>query len=136
MIHGHVTQGLLISTLVPIVKDPLASINISKNYRSVCLASLTVKLLDWIVIILGGKALGLSELQFAYQANCSTSQCTWAALETINYFVERGSEVFTIATDMSKAFDLALHSKMFEKMFEAELPPIYVRLLIHIFRNQ
>ena len=80
--------------------------------------------------------MGLSELQFAYQANCSTSQCTWAALETINYFVERGSEVFTIATDMSKAFDLALHSKMFEKMFKAELPPIYVRLLIYIFRNQ
>ena len=46
MTHGHVTQGLLISTLVPIVKDPLASITISKNYRSVCLASLTVKLLD------------------------------------------------------------------------------------------
>ena len=41
MIHGHVTTGLLISTLVPIVKDPLASINISKNYRSVCLSSLT-----------------------------------------------------------------------------------------------
>ena len=35
MIHGHVTQGLLISTLIPIVKDPLASINISKNYRRV-----------------------------------------------------------------------------------------------------
>ena len=136
MIHGHVTFGLLISTLVPIVKDPLASINSSKNYRSVCLSSLVVKLLDWIVIILGGKSLGLSELQFAYQANCSTTQCTWAALETIDYFMKRGSEVYTIATDMSKAFDLTLHSKMFEKMLEANLAPIYIRLLIFIYRNQ
>lgn len=115
------------------MKDPLASINISKNYRSVCISSLTVKLMDWVVILLGGEALGLSELQFAYQANCSTSQCTWAALETIDYFLKRGSEVFTIATDMSKAFDLAL---LFEKMFEAKLAPIFIRLLIFIYRNQ
>ena len=50
--------------------------------------------------------------------------------------LKRGSEVFTIATDMSIAFDLALHSKMFEKMLEAKLAPIYVRLLIHIYINQ
>ena len=78
----------------------------------------------------------MSELQFAYQAYCSTTQCTWAALETIDYFLKRGSEVFTIATDMSKAFDLALNSKMFEKMLEAKLAPIYIRRLIHIYRNQ
>ena len=37
---------------------------------------------------------------------------------------------------MSKAFDLALHSKMFEKMLEADLAPIYIILIIHIYRNQ
>ena len=118
------------------MKDPLASINISKNYRSVCISSLTVKLMDWVVILLGGEALGLSELQFAYQANCSTLQCTWAGLETIDYFLKRGSEVFTIATDMSKAFDLALHSKMFEKMFEAKLATIFIRYLYTEIRLQ
>jgi hypothetical protein len=136
LVHGHVTIGLLVSTLIPLVKDPLSSINNSKNYRSVCLSSLLIKMLDWIVIILGGKALGLSEQQFAYQTNCSTTQCTWAALETIDYFLKRGSEVFTIATDMSKAFDLALHSKMFLKMFQAKLAAIFVRLLIFIYRKQ
>ena len=50
--------------------------------------------------------------------------------------MKRGSEVYTVATDMSKAFDLALHSKMFEKMFEAKLSPIFVRLLIFIYRSQ
>ena len=124
---------LLVSTLIPIVKDPLSSMNSSKNYRSVCLSSLVIKMIDWIVIILGGKALGLSELQFAYQTNCSTTQCTWAALETIDYFLKRGSEVFTIATNMSKAFDLTLHTKMFLKMFKAKLAPILVRLLIYMY---
>ena len=136
LIPGHVTIGLLVSTLIPLVKEPLSSINRSKNYRSVCLSSLVIKMLDWIVIILGGKALGLSELQFAYQANCSTTQCTWAALETIDYFLKHGSVVYTIAIDMSKAFNLALHSKMFYKMFQAKLAPIYIRLLIFIYRTQ
>ena len=37
--------------------------------------------------------------------------CTWAALETIDYFLRNGNNVFTVATDMSKAFDMSLHSK-------------------------
>ena len=45
---GMSLKALLRSTLVLLVKDPITSINISKNYRSVCLSSLTVKLLDWI----------------------------------------------------------------------------------------
>ena len=42
MMHCHVTQGLLISTLVPIVKDPLSSINISKNKAKAISAELLV----------------------------------------------------------------------------------------------
>ena len=115
MTHAYVTQGLLISTLVPIVKDQLSSISISKNYCSVCLSSLTVKLMYWIIIILSKDTLQLNELQFAYQEDCSTTMCTLALLETID-FLRNGNNLFTIATDMSKAFDTTLHSKMFEKL--------------------
>ena len=62
--------------------------------------------------------------------------CTWAALETIDYFLQNGSEVYTCATDMSKAFDMTLHSLMFSKMIDAGLSPIFVRLLIYIYGNQ
>ena len=137
MIHAHITKGLLISTLVPIVKDPMSSINVSKNYRSVCLASLAIKLLDWVIILLSKDTLCLDELQFAYQEDCSTTMCTWAALETIDYFLKKGNNVFTVATDMSKAFDLALHSKMFHEMvFDHHCSVIYVRIMIVVYRNQ
>ena len=33
LIHGHVTFFLLIATLLPIIKDKLGSISVSKNYR-------------------------------------------------------------------------------------------------------
>ena len=129
-VHSHVTSVLLLSTLVPLVKDKLGDIHSSKNYRSVAISSILLKLIDWVMTILEGSCLGLNELQFAYQAGCSTVMCTWAALETIDYFLKNGSEVFTCATDMSKAFDLTLHSLMFSKMLEAGMSPIFVRLLI------
>jgi hypothetical protein len=57
MIHGHVTQILLLATLVPIIKDNMASHNISKNYRSIAISSLILKQLDWVFIILHKKNL-------------------------------------------------------------------------------
>ena len=135
-VHSHVPQVLLLSTLVPLVKDKLGNINSSKNYRSVAISSIVLKLIDWVIILLEGSALGLDELQFAYQAGCSTVMCTWAAIETIDYYLKQGSEVFTCATDMSKAFDLTLHSLMFNKMLEAGVSAILVRLLIYIYSNQ
>ena len=115
LVHSYVTIELLVSTLVPLVKDKHASINNSKNYRSVALSSTILKIFDWVVILLNGESLQLNELQFAYQKGASTSMCTWLALETIDYFLKSGSEVFTCATDMTKAFDLTLHSLMFRK---------------------
>ena len=136
IVHSHVSQVLLLSTLVPLVKDKLGNINSSKNYRSVAISSILLKLLDWVIILLEGPSLGLDELQFAYQAGCSTTMCTWAAVETIDYFLKHGSEVYTCATDMSKAFDLTLHSLMFSKMLNAGVAAILVRLLIYIYSNQ
>ena len=37
---------------------------------------------------------------------------------------------------MTKAFDLTLHSLLFEKMFKAGFPPIFLRLFIFIYINQ
>ena len=74
---------LLLSSIIPFVKDKLSSINTSKNYRSVAVSSILLKLLDWVIILLDGESLGLNELQFAYQVGSSTVMCTWAALETL-----------------------------------------------------
>ena len=91
LIHGHVTVFLLLATLVPIIKDKLASINSSKNYRSIAISSLVLKLIDWIILILFGDSLALDDLQCAYQPGCSTTMCTWAVVETVSYFLRNGS---------------------------------------------
>ena len=66
LVHGHVTLFLLLATLVPIIKDKLGSISSSKNYRSIAMSSLILKLLDWVILLLFGESLGVDQLQFAW----------------------------------------------------------------------
>ena len=136
LVHGHVTLILLLATLVPIIKDKLGSITSSKNYRSIAISSLILKLIDWIFLMLFGVNFNLNDLQFAYQAGSSTTMCTWAVIETVDWFMKNGSEVFTCAMDMTKAFDLTLHSLLFKKMMKAGFSLIFLRLFVFIYINQ
>ena len=135
LIHGHIPQFLLLSTLVPIIKDKLGSINVSKNYRSVCLTSLILKQIDWVTISLFGENIGFHDLQFAYQSGVSSNMCTWAVTETVSYFLRNQSEVFGCSMDKSKAFDMCKFSILFRKMF-GKISHIFLRLIIFMYVNQ
>ena len=136
LVHGHVSSVLMMSTLIPILKDKLGNICDANNYRSIAISSLVLKIFDWVIILLYGDKLGLDELQFSYQKNCSTNMCSWMVIETIEYFVRNGSELFTCAMDMSKAFDKVKHSLLFKKLLTKGLPEIYIRLLLIMYNKQ
>ena len=74
----------------------------SNNYRSI---ALILKIFDWIIILLFSETLSLDDLQFSYQKNCLTTMCTWMVIESISYFTWNGSDIFTCAMEMAKAFD-------------------------------
>ena len=81
--HGHVTSSLLIATLVPIVKDKLADLCSSKNYRSIAISSLILKLLDWVILLNYGHLLKNNDFQFGFQKLSNTSLCSWMVYETM-----------------------------------------------------
>ena len=110
--------------------------NTSKNYRSIAISSLVLKIFDWIIILLFGNSFGLHDLQFAYQPGISGNMCTFAILETVDYFLRNGSEVFVCTMDTTKAFDVTMHSLLFSKMMQAGLSAIFIRLLIFIYSEQ
>ena len=62
--------------------------------------------------------------------------CTWVAVETIDYFLRNGSEVFVGVMDMTKAFDNVKHSLLFWKVIEKGVPCIFIRLLIDMYIKQ
>lgn len=136
LIHGYISEILLLATLVPIVKDKLSDLTTSKNYRSIAISSLLLKLLDHIIIILYGDKLKFDEFQFGYQENISASLCSWIALETISLYQRQGTTVYGCFMDCTKAFDTVQQSKFFTKLLEAKIPSVIIRLLIHIYRKQ
>ena len=135
-IHGHISEFLLLATLVPIVKDKLKNLCQSSNYRSIAISSLIMKLLDWIIIILWGENLNLDEFQFGFQEKSSTMLCSWLILEIISNYIQNGSNVYCCFMDCTKAFDTVKHSILFSKMMKAGCPYILIRILIHIYSQQ
>ena len=134
--HAHVSDFLLVSNLIPIVKGKLADVTNSNNYRSIAISSLVMKIFNWVIILAFSKHLKFDDLQFGYQANVSTSMCTWTAVETITHFLRNGSDVFTCLMDMSKAFDMVKHSVLFNKLLKQGLPFIIVRFILVTYRHQ
>ena len=78
---------------------------------------------------------GFHDLQFAYQPGISATMCTWAVLETTNYFLENGSDVFGCSMDKSKAFDLCKFSVLFRKMIK-NLNLVFLRIIIFMYIHQ
>ena len=95
-----------------------------------------LKVFDWVVLLLHKDGLNIDELQFGFQQDTSTNMCTWLAVETIEYFLRNGSDVFACVMDMTKAFDKVQHSKLFWKLVEKGIPPIFIRLLLEMYEKQ
>ena len=134
--HGAVPHFVLLCTLMPLIKDNLADITTSENYRAIAGGSLLLKLLDIVVLLLEGDKLSFDQLQFAYQAKASTTMCTWTATAVIEHFNRQGSPVYAAAMDMSKAFDLVEWKVLFETLVEREVEPVFLRVLLYIYQNQ
>ena len=119
----------------PIVKNNLASKFSSDNYRAIGISSLILKVLDWVILILYESELKPSEFQFGFQKKNSTTMCSWVVSETINFFNNRNTPVFTCFLDLTKAFDLVNFSKLFDKL-SVKISPVFVRLIAYIYVNQ
>ena len=133
---GKVPSFLLLCTLVPIVKDNLADVTSSENYRAIAIGSLLLKWFDWLILILEQDKLSSDELQFGFQARSSTTMCSWAVSTVVDYYNRAGRTVFSCAMDLSKAFDLVAWDKMFPELVDRGISPLVLRCLIYVYVNQ
>ena len=105
-------------TLLPLVKDNLADITSSDNYRAIAGGCLLLKLIDLVILLLEVNKLNFDEMQFAYQAKASTTMCTWTVTSVIDHFNRGGLPVFGAAMDMSKAFDMVEWGELFQTLLD------------------
>ena len=132
LIHGYIPKELIFCSLKPIIKDKLGDKFNLDNYRAIGSSSLVLKVLDWVIFSLFESDLKPSELQFGFQKKNSTSMCSWTVIETVNYFNNRDTPVFSCFLDLSKAFDLVDFHKLFCKL-KNRISNIFIRLLSYIY---
>ena len=49
LIHGYMSQSLLLCAIIPLVKDVNGKLDDSNNYRGIGLSCLLLKIFDWII---------------------------------------------------------------------------------------
>ena len=62
--------------------------------------------------------------------------CSWAALAVIDHFNRKGRAVYGFAMDLSKAFDMVDWKELFLTLKLRNVNPIFLRVLIFIYRYQ
>ena len=62
--------------------------------------------------------------------------CTWTVTAVIDYFNRKGNPVYGCAMDLSKAFDMVDWSELFFTLVNRKVDPIFLRILMYIYRNQ
>ena len=134
--HGCSPEGMLMGTMVPLPKGKFNDVSKSKNFRALTISSLLGKVLDNIILNVECDNLVTNDLQFSFKKGMSTTMCTTMIRETISYFVNKGSTVYSLVLDATKAFDRINYCKLFRILMNRKINPLICRLLLNMYTNQ
>jgi hypothetical protein len=136
LIHGMSPESMIMGTMVPIPKAKRQVVCQSDKFRAITLSSIFSKVLDWVILIMEHKTLCSSELQFGFKSGVSTTHCTMALQETVNYYNFNKTNAYIIMLDASKAFDRVEYCKLFKLLLKKSVSPLILRLLINMYTNK
>ena len=130
MRHAFVPAQFQLGTIIPIVKDRQGDQGDLNNYRGVTIAPIFSKIFEHCLRIVFSEHLSTSQYQFGFKRKSSTSHAIFCLKESINYYTQRGSNVYCSFLDASKAFDRLVHAGLFLKLLERGVPLIFLNLII------
>ena len=102
------------SIVLPIVKNKAGDFTDVDNYRPIALSSAETKILEFFdaIIRLSDKT-GIDIHQLGFKKGHSTGLCTNIGKQTVSYYLNLGSHVFSCFTDFTKALDRVNYWKLF-----------------------
>ena len=81
---------------------------------AIALGSPLSKIFDWILLT----ELQTTDLQYGFKAKRSTTQCTIALMETINYYRQNNTDVYVLLLDASQALDRVNYVNLFQLLID------------------
>ena len=89
-----------------------------------------------MILLLESDNLKTDQLQFGFQALSSTTMCTWAVNTVIEYYLNKGKDVYGCSMDCSKAFDMVEWVALFQGLMKKGVKAISIRILMNIYKDQ
>ena len=133
--HSYVPSQFRFGTIIPIIKDKHGDASDVGNYRGITISAMPSKLFEHILKNQFSDFLTSSSYQYGFKRNKSTSHALFSLKETINYYIDHGSRVYTSFLDASKAFDRLVHSGLFIKFIDRGIPKRFLDILINWYQD-
>ena len=130
LIHSFVPRQFREGFMIPLVKDQQGNRSDTGNYRGITISPIISKVLEHILKNHFAEYLDTSPNQFGFKRKNSTAHALHCLRETVNYFVNNDSRVFCSFLDASKAFDRLVHSGLFLKLINRNVPVIFLNFII------
>ena len=121
--------------MIPLIKDQQGSHSDTSNYRGITISPILSKALEHILKATFFEYLSTSQYQFGFKKNSSTVHALHCMRETVNFYVNNGSRVFCSFLDASKAFDRLVHSGLFLKLMQRNVPAIFLNIIISWYND-
>ena len=75
-------------------------------------------------------------MQFGLKNNYSTVLCTPIYIETVNHYMNEGSDVYSCLIDASKVFDRVHGGNLFPTLIEKKVSFIFIHLMFYSYIRQ
>lgn len=119
-----------LSVLKALIKDEKKSSGDINNLRPLSISDIYTNLLEKIVLKEVRKDHKDHDKQFGFRANASCGHATFLLSEIIRLNRKRGETTYVVSIDASKAFDRVNRTKLWLTMFEYNIRPRLIMLLM------
>jgi len=121
---------------MPLVKKKSGDLTDVDNYRAIALSNAETKVLETVILQKFTETAESDMYQFRFKKGHSIGICTSVVKRTVEYYLNRGSHVFSCFVDFSKAFDKVDYWKLFCQMIDDGNDVFLVKLLAFWYSNQ
>ena len=128
--HGYVPNQFRFGFMIPIIKDNQGNHSDLSNYRGITISPITSKVFEHVLKIVFSSHLPTSSYQFGFKKKSSTIHALHCFRETVEYFINNESRVYCSFLDASKAFDRVIHSGLFIKLMNKNVPKVFVDIMM------
>jgi exonuclease III len=134
--HSYMPVDMMRTVVVPIIKNKTGDRSDISNYRPISLATVISKVLDGVLNIQLNRYIKLHDNQFGFRPGLSTESAILSVKNTIKYYVERKTPIFSCFLDLSRAFDLVSYDILWRKLKVIGLPGELVSIFQYWYGSQ